>query len=145
DGPHGHFVVPAGAHDGLAFIAGGVGFAPVMSILRQLGAERWPGPMCLVYGNRHEAKILYREELEAMAADMRLTVNLVLSEPPPGWQGLTGELTTRTLDACLSREQRERWTFFVCGPPPMMHSVEHDLLAGGVPGRRIIAERFKFD
>lgn len=145
DGPHGHFVVPAGPHEGLAFIAGGVGVAPVMSILRQLRAERWPGPICLAYGNRIETQILYRAELEAMAGEMDLALNLVLSEPPPGWHGLTGELNSPTLEACLDRDSRQRWTYLVCGPPPMMTSVEHSLLMFGVPGRRIIAERFRYD
>jgi predicted ferric reductase len=145
DGPHGHFVVPGGSHAGLTFIAGGVGFAPVMSILRQLRVERWPGPICLVYGNRIETQILYREELEAMAREMDLDLRLVLSEPPPGWPGPTGELSTATLDACLDRAARARRTYFVCGPPPMMNSVERSLLGFGVPGERIIAERFKYD
>ena len=30
-------------------------------------------------------------------------------------------------------------------PPPMMNSVERSLLSFGVPGRQIIAERFKYD
>ena len=145
DGPHGHFVVPGGPHAGLTFIAGGVGFAPVMSILRQLRVERWPGPICLVYGNRIESQILYREELEAMALEMNLDLRLVLSEPPAGWPGPTGELSTATLDACLDRAERARRTYFVCGPPPMMNSVEQSLLGFGVPGERIIAERFKYD
>ena len=145
DGPHGHFVLPGGPHEGLAFIAGGVGFAPVMSILRQLRADRWPGPIRLVYGNRVAAQILYREELEAMAGELDLDLKLVLSEPPPGWPGPIGELSAAMLDACLERAGRERWTYFVCGPPPMMNSVERSLLDFGVPGGRIIAERFKYD
>jgi predicted ferric reductase len=145
DGPHGHFVLPAGPHEGLAFIAGGVGFAPVIGILRQLHAERWPGPIRLIYGNRIEAQILYREELAAIAGELDLDIKLVLSEPPPGWPGPVGELSTSTLQACLAGAALERWTYFVCGPPPMMNSVERSLLGFGVPGRQIIAERFKYD
>jgi predicted ferric reductase len=145
DGPHGHFVLTDRAVPGLAFIAGGVGFAPVMGILRQLRAERWPGPVCLVYGNRVESQILYRDELEAMARQMQLDLKLVLSEPPPGWRGPSGELTEATLRACLAIEERPGWTYFVCGPPPMMSSVERSLLRFGVPGHSIVAERFKYD
>jgi predicted ferric reductase len=145
DGPHGHFVVPLPRPERMAFIAGGVGFAPVMGILRQLRAERWPGRLLLLYGNRVATQILYREELESMAAQMRLDLKLVLSEPPPGWHGPVGELSTEMLDACLDPLERARWTYFVCGPPPMMNSVERSLLAFGVPGRQIIAERFKYD
>jgi len=45
DGPHGHFVAADPRPERMAFIAGGVGFAPVMGILRQLRAERWRGGM----------------------------------------------------------------------------------------------------
>jgi predicted ferric reductase len=145
DGPHGHFVLPDRAVEGLAFIAGGVGFAPVMGILRQLRAERWPGPICLVYGNRIESQILYRDELDAMAREMQLDLKLVLSEPPAGWTGPCGELTEATLRACLGATPRPGWTYFVCGPPPMMSSVERSLLRFGTPARDIVAERFKYD
>ncbi|NGP52701.1 ferric reductase-like transmembrane domain-containing protein [Thioalkalivibrio sp. XN8] len=145
DGPHGHFVVPADPHERLVFIAGGVGFAPVMSILRQLRATGSKLPLTLLYGNRIEAQVLYRGELEAMAAEMPLDLRLVLSEPPPGWRGLAGQLSGDLLAGCLDPERRSGWLYFVCGPPPMMRSVEHTLVGFGVPSRRIIAEHFKYD
>jgi predicted ferric reductase len=145
DGPHGNFVLEGRTHRRLAFVAGGVGFAPVMSILRQLRHDRWEGPICLIYGNRLESQILYRAELEAMRSVLDLSLHFVLSEPPPVWPGPRGELSTATLDACLGKEGRTGWTYLVCGPPPMMASVERSLLQFGVPGRQVIAERFKYD
>ncbi len=145
DGPHGHFVLANRQSDRLAFIAGGVGLAPIMSMLRQLRADRWMAPLCLVYGNRAENQILYREELEAMSDMLDLRLSLVLSEPPPGWAGLRGELSSVVLDRCLERSDRARWTYFVCGPPPMMDSVERSLKEFGVPANRIVAERFRYD
>lgn len=145
DGPHGHFVLPDPRPDRVAFIAGGVGFAPIISILRQLRAERWRGRACLVYGNRIETQILYRDELDAIASEIDLELRLVLSEPPPAWRGPVGKLDTEMLDACLAAEDRDRWIYFVCGPPPMMSSVERSLRGFGVPARQIVAERFKYD
>lgn len=145
DGPHGHFVLTGPAPEGLVFIAGGVGFAPVMSMLRQLRAERWQDPICLIYGNRLESQILYREELEAMAGELQLDLKLVLSEPAAEWTGVVGDLSASVLDACLDKSDRPRRTYFVCGPPPMMTSVERALLGFGVPCKQIITERFKYD
>jgi hypothetical protein len=45
-------------------------------------------------------QILYREELDSMAAEMPLDLKLVLSEPPSGWRGPVGELSPEMLDAC---------------------------------------------
>lgn len=145
DGPHGHFVLPDPHPDRIAFIAGGVGFAPIISMLRQLRAERWRGRAALVYGNRVETQLLYREELRQMAGELNLELHLVLSEPPPGWTGPVGELDREMLDACLDPVDRAGWVYFVCGPPPMMNSVEHSLRDFGVPARQIVAERFKYD
>lgn len=145
DGPHGNFTPAGRTAKGLVFIAGGVGFAPIMGMLRQLKAERYPHPLRLIYGNRIEAQILYREEIEALKEDLDFEVTYVVSEAPDGWPGLTGELTASLLDKCLAAIRGDEWLFFVCGPPPMMNSVERALVARGVPRARIVSERFKYD
>lgn len=145
DGPHGHFVLRHPRPDRIAFIAGGVGLAPIIGMLRQLRAERWRGRASLVYGNRVESQLLYRGELEQMAREMRLGLHLVLSEPPPDWAGPVGELDRGMLDACLEKADRGGWVYFVCGPPAMMNSVERSLRSFGVPARQVVAERFKYD
>lgn len=144
DGPHGAFTCVGRDARRLVFIAGGVGFAPIMGMLRQLRDEGWPHPVTLIYGNRVASQILYREELEAMAAGLDLRVELVLSEPPEGWPGRIGELTPGVLESCLPAGDRDA-LYFVCGPTPMMDSVERSLVAMGVPARRIVSERFRYD
>ena len=124
----------------LAFIAGGVGFAPVMGMLRDLHARANRYPVRIVYGNRVEGQILFREELDALG----FPVDYVLSEPPEGWHGRTGELTPHVLAACLDMPDRAEWLYFVCGPAPMMDSVERTLRGWGVPRARIVAERFTY-
>jgi len=140
DGPHGNFTLEGREPRPLAFIAGGVGFAPVMGMLRELRVQAYPHPVRVVYGNRLESQILYRAELDALA----LRVDYVLSEPPPGWTGRIGELTPHVLAACLDAPGRAEWLYFVCGPAPMMDSVERTLRGWGVPASRIVAERFKY-
>jgi predicted ferric reductase len=144
DGPHGSFT-PAGREaTGLAFIAGGVGFAPIIGMLRQLRAERYPHPLRLVYGNRVETQILYRDEIEALREALDFEAHLVLSEPPPGWTGPVGELTPEVLRACLDASRPGDWLYFVCGPTAMMDGVERALEALRVPAGRIISERFSY-
>ncbi|MDP1582006.1 MAG: ferredoxin reductase family protein [Bradyrhizobium sp.] len=145
DGPHGNFTMAGREGTGLAFVAGGVGFAPVMSILRQLRAERDPRPMILFYGNRVHEQILYGNEIETMQRDLRLTVHHVLSEPPPGWSGDVGQLDEAMLRRRLDVEDRGRWLYFVCGPTPMIDSVEGALGRLGVPLRQIVSEKFRYE
>jgi predicted ferric reductase len=145
DGPHGNFTLAGRSAKSTVFIAGGVGFAPILSMLRQMKAERDPRPVRLIYGNRIETQILYRDETFALKEGLDFAVEYILSEPPPGWQGRVGELTPELLATCLDAIGGEDGLYFVCGPPPMMTNVERTLIRRGVPRRRIVTERFKYD
>jgi predicted ferric reductase len=124
---------------GYGFVAGGVGIAPILSMLRTLAARGDRRPMVLVDANDRWDGVLHREEIAALARRLRLTVVHVLREPPPGWTGERGLVT----DALLARVAAPaRWEWFVCGPPPMMDLVERGLRRAGVPIGRVHAERF---
>ena len=144
DGPHGNFTMVGKSAKGVVFIAGGVGFAPILGMLRQLKAERCPLPLQLIYGNRVETQILFREDTEALKDAVDLKVHYVLSEPPTDWNGAVGELTPNILDKCLEEVRGNGWLFFVCGPPPMMDSVERALISRGISRNQIVSERFKY-
>lgn len=144
DGPHGNFCLAGRDIRDVVFIAGGVGLAPILSMLRQMAAERWPHRVRLVYGNRVSGQILCADELEAMKSKLDLETVHLLSKPPPGWRGATGMLTADTLDPILDSHGAGDWTYFLCGTPAMMTSVERTLIARGVPRARIVCERFSY-
>lgn len=145
DGPHGNVTLPGAEVPGLVLIAGGVGIAPIMSILRELRTRRDPRPMKLIYGNRLAEQILYHSELDDMTRVLRLDLHLVLSEPPTAWDGPIGRLDEPVLTALLDAEATSGWLYIVCGPAPMIDSVE-DILEGlGVQTRQIVSEKFSYD
>ena len=80
-----------------------------------------------------------------MLMDLRLTVHHVLSEPPPGWSGDAGQLDEAMLQRRLEVPDRGRWLYFVCGPTPMIDSVEGALGRLGVPLCQIVSEKFKYE
>jgi hypothetical protein len=90
-----------------------------MGILRQLKVEGYPHSLRLIYGNRVKTQILYRDEIDALSQSLDFQVHHVLSEPPPGWTGLTGDLTPDVLARCLDPLKGDGWFYFVCGPPVM--------------------------
>ena len=145
DGPHGNLVVPQKSDSGIAFIAGGVGLAPIISILRQLRREQDPRPMKLIYGNRIADQIMYATELKEMQADLNLQVHHVLSEPPAGWTGAIGVIDEGLLGEVLDSTDRGTWLNVVCGPAPMIDSVETSLTRLGVPRHLVLAEKFSYD
>ncbi|TFG62554.1 MAG: hypothetical protein E4H28_07515 [Gemmatimonadales bacterium] len=145
DGPHGNMIVRGKSGVGVAFIAGGVGLAPIMSILRQLREDRDRRPIKLVYGNRVAEQIMYEGELADMKSDLSIEIHHVLSEPPPGWTGAVGQVDEALLEKLLGTEDRGAWLYVVCGPGPMIDSVENSLSGLGIPLRQILAEKFDYD
>lgn len=153
DGPYGNFTLrtaeaalpPGKTAAGLAFVAGGVGIAPILSLLRDRHAAGETRPMRLIYGNRSASQIVFRDELAKMEETLDFRVRHVLSEPPYEWSGGTGVLDAAMIDAWVDWPDPAEWVYFVCGPTAMMDVVERALIARGVPPARIISERFKYD
>ncbi len=142
DGPHGVFTPDRrpGA-PGFVFIAGGVGIAPIMSMLRTLADRGDRRPLRLVFGNWRQDDVLFREEIDLLVARLNLDVVHVLQEPPPGWTGLQGVLSEPVLREAVPPAARAL-EFFVCGPKPMNDAAQRFLRQSGVPQNRIHCELF---
>lgn len=145
DGPHGNFTLAGRDAVGVMLIAGGVGIAPMLALLRQAAAARDRRPWLLLYGNRRADQIVYRDELEALRSRLDLGIVHVLGEPPADWTGERGELDRALLARWVELPRMADWLFFVCGPPAMIGVVENALVSLGIRRRRIIAERFRYD
>jgi predicted ferric reductase len=142
DGPHGVFTTDRHADaDAYVFVAGGVGVAPIMSMLRTLADRGDRRPLLLVYGSNDESDILFRDELEQLSERLDLRVEHVLVEPSPGWRGASGFITDDVLRGVLPREPR-RAVYYLCGPEAMSDTVQHTLRDLGVPLHRIHSELF---
>ena len=139
DGPYGSLCVDNRSEPGIGLIAGGVGLAPILGILRQLRLTNDPRDIKLIYGNRAIDQIAYRDELD------NLDVTYVLSEPPADWEGETGRIDGHILDRAFSKYEYEQWTFVLCGPAAMLDKVEDHLLQRGAKANQILSERFDYD
>lgn len=146
DGPHGAFTLDAAkAAPRVVMLAGGVGLAPCLSMLREAAAGGERRPFHLVFGNRSEDQIVPREGIDAVARSLDLTVSLVLSEPPSGWTGARGQMDAATLAPLIAADAEGGAVFYLCGPPPMVTASLKALAALGVPPARIVTERFDYD
>lgn len=142
DGPYGAFHLDRFATaPGFVFIAGGVGIAPIMSMLRALADAQDPRPLRLFYGNRRFERIVFREELEALSRKLDLRVIHVLGEPPDGWAGESGLITEAILARHLPAE-RNHLHYLVCGPEPMIRLTERNLRQLGIPLGQLHSEIF---
>jgi len=145
DGPHGDMVVSGRAEPGIGLIAGGVGIAPLLGILRQMRLTDDPRAAALVYGNRTEAQIVYRTELDALATERGVETTYVVAEAGEGWGGRTGVVSADLIRELFDTDERRDWLYVLCGPNAMMELAEETLLEIGVPSSRILSERFRYD
>lgn len=129
--------------DDLVFIAGGIGITPLMSNLRHLRDTEAERRVLLLYANRDEDNIVFREELAQMEAGGRpdLKVVHILSRPGATWQGERGHLDHEKL-ARLGGGRLATSAFWLCCPPPMIKSLVAILRDLGVPYGRISYEFF---
>ena len=127
----------------LVFIAGGIGITPIMSMLRHMKKTRADINAVLLYGNVAEQDIVFRKELEEIAAAgaPRLTVVHVLAKSVEAWKGERGFVNAETIRKYVPGDLAGK-AFYLCGPPPMMAALIGSLSTMGVPPARIRFERF---
>ncbi len=153
DGPYGNFgaEVFSNDQDQLVMIAGGVGIAPMISVLRQIERDQdtkfLNKKILLVYGNRVAEQAVNFKDMVNLESFKNLEVIQLVSEPTKEWQDLTGVLDTTTLEKILSAHHINPKTaqFLICGPAEMIDSVETSLDQLGAPLAHIASEKFQYD
>jgi ferredoxin-NADP reductase len=139
--PRGGFVMREGDTRPHVMVAGGIGITPYRSILRHAADLHTSLRATLLYFNRIEADIIFRQELDSLSSQMStLRVVHALDEPTSGW---TGE-TSRLSEALLSKyaPNRQEPLFWLSGPPPMVNAYAEILLSFGIDAASIKKDSF---
>jgi predicted ferric reductase len=140
DGPHGSYRPRLGA-DRFVLIAGGIGIAPIVSLLRSAGDAGDRRPFLLLYGNPRWQDVTFREEIERLRRRLDLRVVHVLSDPPEHWTGERGLIDFALLARQLAHDL-DGTDFFLCGPPPLLAAARAGLHRLGVAPEQVHAEEF---
>jgi predicted ferric reductase len=144
DGPYGMFTIDRHLAPGYVFIAGGVGIAPVMGMLRTLADRGDKRPLFLFYCSRSWEETTFREEIGGLEGRVDLKTVYVVESPNPGWAGETGYMSAQILARRLTTPERLDYQYFVCGPHPMQMAVKDALDELGVPGEQVQSESINF-
>ncbi len=129
------------------FFAGGSGITPIFSIIKSLLLTKTKCRLKLVYANRDEGSIIFKQELEDLQDlyPSRLGIIHILSKPGENWQGSQGyiseEIIRETLKE-LDQVSQAASKFYICGPSPFMETAENALLATGISKTKIHIEKF---
>jgi ferredoxin-NADP reductase len=127
----------------LMLIAGGSGVVPLMSMLRTRNRADNKVPAKLLYSSRSADDIIYRDELDRMAAnrDGFDLVHTLTRGAPTGWKGQTRRVDRDMLAQC-GFQAAEEPQIFVCGPTSFVETVADRLVSLGHGESAIKTERF---
>ena len=119
-GPYGNGFPVEGALKGkdLLFIAGGIGLAPLHSVINYVRAKRENyGSVQVIYGSRSADDLVdYAEILNEWESDPGIEVNLTIDREQEGWDGHVGFVPNYVKE--LSPDLKK--TVLMCGPPIMI-------------------------
>jgi ferredoxin-NADP reductase len=139
----GYFVWEVAAGGPLLLIGGGSGVVPLMAMLRHRAAHQATIPARILYSSRTPEDVIYRQELDALAAGDRgfEAFFTFTRQAPPGWSGYR-----RRIDAAMLGEVIKplgtKARVYVCGPTLLVEAVATALVQMGLPIEQIRTERF---
>jgi cytochrome-b5 reductase len=132
----GHWV--DGMAKNVGFVAGGTGITPMISIIRWILAQHQDAELFLVFANKTEADIIFRQEWDRNVQEhANFHCYHVLEQPPVDWSQGIGRITDDVLGKHLPPPDFET-VIFLCGPSPMVDHLEASLKGLGYPEQAII-------
>ena len=119
-GPYGNgFPIEDWRGKNLIFIGGGIGLAPIWSVLQTALRKKGEyGNLTLIYGARTSKDLVFKEELQELKSKM--SVHLSVDVEEPGWEEFVGFVPQNVTDKKPSPKNAVTVT---CGPPIMIKFV----------------------
>jgi ferredoxin-NADP reductase len=115
------------------FIAGGAGVTPFVSILRNLRAQGKVGKNKLIFANKTKNDIIYEGEFRNMLGEN--FINILSEEKTENY--LHGHINK---DFLKRNKAIEAENIYLCGPPPMMESVQKQFQELDVDMEKVVTE-----
>ena len=142
-GPFGNgFPVEEMRNKNLVFVGGGLGLAPLRSLIRTVFANRRDfGGVTILYGARTPSDLLFRDELAAWGDMDNTEVLVTVDVGSRDWRGHVGVVTTLFPKTAISAQNA---VAIICGPSIMFRFVIQELLKIGFAEEAILLtlERF---
>jgi ferredoxin-NADP reductase len=114
-----------------------------MAMIRHRARAGARNPATLLFSSRHSEEIIYRAELDELAArgDGLTVVHTLTRSQPQGWTGYARRIDRAMLAEVLERIGMSARTY-ICGPTALVESAADSLVRLGLPPDRVRTERF---
>lgn len=140
--PRGSFTLHKDMTRPAVFLAGGIGIAPMRSILHWATQERLPHRLYLFYSNREAEDAAFLEEFEALAAQNRsfTLVPTITRLNSAAWRYENGPISRGMLTRYLQGFNGP--VYYAAGPSGMVAAMTAQLYCSGVSDDDIKTEEF---
>jgi predicted ferric reductase len=136
EGPYGAMTERRRSGRGVLLVAGGVGITPMRALFESLEVGR--EPLTLLYRASFEGELLFRDELEAIAARRGAQLIYVVGRSSDPITRLTPARLAQHVPGLAGRD------VYLCASPRFAASVREAVLGAGVPRSRFHTEEFAF-
>ena len=122
----------------LCLVGAGSGITPLFSIMKVALKDK--KNVHLVYCNRNENCIIFKDEIEALKKEFpdQLSITDIFTQPEPNWEGLSGRPNKDTFTTILKKQNMaEDAHFYLCGPVPFMDEARTSITNLGFDRKQI--------
>lgn len=113
------------------FVPGGLGLAPLRSLINQVLDERaLYGRVVILYGARNPGELLFKDELKAWSERGDVELMVTVDRGDESWSGNVGVVTTLFKNVSVNPRNTVGIT---CGPPVMYKFVLMEFFGKGLP------------
>jgi ferredoxin-NADP reductase len=139
----GYFVWEAALGGPLLLVAGGSGVVPLMAMIRHRARVGSNVRTRLLFSSRHAEEIIYRDELEGLAArnDGLEIIHTLTRSQPAGWTGYNRRIDDRMLTEVLEPLGIQA-RVYICGPTALVEVAANAMVRLGLPPDHVRTERF---
>ncbi len=143
DGPMGSMTLQNDASRPAAFLAGGIGITPFVSMIRHAAREKLPHRIFLFYSNRTPADAAFLRELADLQNENRnyRLVATMTQANDEQWDGETGYINEALLRKYLGGDLAAP-IYYLAGPPAMTTAMRGMLNLAGIDDDYIKSEEF---
>jgi ring-1,2-phenylacetyl-CoA epoxidase subunit PaaE len=141
-----HSILSGANKKNYVLFAGGSGITPIMSILKSVLHIEKQSNILLIYANRDESAVIFKNEIEKIAAENKEHFKLVnvydnpKTTVPDLQKGLITPAKAKELIESYGAAKADE--YFICGPGPLMENIKMALEGLNIAKEKIHIEYF---